>query len=71
MPVGIGLELKKPGGAVRKEQKNLADMNMTDIVRSEAEALDVVLRVERKFGSEEKAKRLEALLNNVREFSKP
>lgn len=71
MPVGIGLELKKPGGTVRKEQKNLADMNMTDIVRSEEEALEVVLNVERKFGSEEKAKRLEVLLNNVREFTKP
>lgn len=66
MPVGIGFELKKPGGAVRKEQRNLANLHMTDIVHSEEEALEVVIKVERAIGSEEKAKRLEVVLDNVR-----
>jgi hypothetical protein len=66
MPVGIGFELKKPGGAVRKEQRNLANLSMTDIVHSEEEALEVVIKVERAIGSEEKAKRLEVVLDNVR-----
>jgi hypothetical protein len=66
VPVGIGFELKKPGGAVRKEQRNLANLQMTDIVHSEEEALEVVIKVERTIGSEEKAKRLEVVLENVR-----
>lgn len=66
MPVGIGFELKKPGGSVRKEQRNLANLQMTDIVHSEEEALTVVIKVERTIGSEEKAKRLEVILDGLK-----
>ena len=48
----VGIEVKRPGGAIRPEQKALADAGHTSIVRSVRDALGVVVDAERRHGND-------------------
>ena len=62
LPVAIGIELKTKTGSVRKEQKCMADQNMTAICRSLEDVLDVLLKYERIYGCEKHVERLEKFI---------
>lgn len=47
----VGIEVKRPGGAIRPEQRALADAGHTSIVRSVRDALGVVLDAEQRHGN--------------------
>lgn len=47
----VGIEVKRPGGAVRPEQKALADAGHTNICRSIHDALTVVVDAETRHGN--------------------
>lgn len=58
MPIAIGVELKTTKGAVRSEQKNMADFKMTVICRSLESVVEIVMEYEDKFGSPSQVERL-------------
>jgi hypothetical protein len=60
--VAIGIELKTKTGSVRKEQKCMADQNMTAICRTLEQVLDVVLNYERIYGCPKQVERLEKFI---------
>lgn len=62
MPIAIGIELKTTKGAVRKEQKALADQNMVIICRSVTEVVKTLLKYEQLFGEPTHCERLERYL---------
>lgn len=53
----VGIEVKRPGGAIRPEQRALADAGATSIVRSVRDALGVIVDAEERHGHQ--ADRLE------------
>jgi len=61
-PVALAVELKTPKGAVRREQKNMADQNMTVICRDLDSVINAVLTHERKHGEPVQVERLEKFL---------
>jgi hypothetical protein len=46
----VGIEVKRPGGAIRPEQKRLVDAGTVVIVRSVRDALGVVVDAETRHG---------------------
>jgi hypothetical protein len=53
----VGIEVKRPGGAIRPEQRALAEAGATSIVRSVRDALAVIVDAEARHGHQ--ADRLE------------
>lgn len=58
----VGIEVKRPGGAVRPEQKALADAGHTSIVRSVRDALGVVLDAEQRHGNDRQTAPIESVI---------
>ena len=48
----VGIEVKRPGGAIRPEQRTLAESGATSIVRSVRDALSVIIEAEDRHGHE-------------------
>ena len=48
----VGIEVKRPGGAIRPEQRTLAESGATSIVRSVRDALGVIIDAEDRHGYE-------------------
>lgn len=57
-PVAVALELKAPDGKPTETQQWLYEMGMTHIVRSAADALDVLTGIETSWGHPEQASRI-------------
>lgn len=60
--IGIALELKSPKGKPSEAQKALADAGMTCIVRTVAEAIRAVARVELMLGNSTQVEKLRGIL---------
>ena len=58
-PVAVAVELKTKTGAVRREQKNMADQKMTVICRDVESVISHLLDFERTYGSPVQVERLE------------
>lgn len=63
-PVGVGIELKTTKGVVRKEQKLLADDNITVICRSLDDVLTEVMKIEFLIGSDDTKIKLQRFIDN-------
>jgi hypothetical protein len=64
MPVAVALELKAPKGKPTEAQQNLADQNMTRIVRSVSDALKAVLELETALGNARQSERIMQVMND-------
>lgn len=62
MPVAVGIELKTKTGAVRKEQKCMADQQMTVICRDVESVIQQIKTFESMYGSPMQVERLERYL---------
>lgn len=59
----VGLEVKRPGGAVRDAQKKLLNEGSICIVKSVRDALSQIIEIEKHFGNV--TDRLEVVLNQL------
>jgi hypothetical protein len=59
----VGIEVKRPGGAIRPEQRALAEAGATSIVRSVRDALAVIVDAEARHGHD--AHRVEQVMQQL------
>lgn len=60
----VGIEVKRPGGAIRPEQQRLVDAGTVSIVRSVRDALAVIVDAEGRHGTQD-TRQIESVINQL------